>query len=540
MPVVKETFEAIDKQVSAIMEVYRVPGLSLAMTDSERTVHARTMGVSDMASMQEVTDETLFQIGSISKSFSAIVMLQLHEKGKVDLNAPVKDYLPWFEIKSGYAPITLHHLMTHTAGIPMGSEGTVAAETEVRELHRIEASAPPGEFFHYSNTGYKAVGLVIEAVTGMSCGQAVTEGVLKPLGMSKTYATITNDIRPLTATGYCHLFDDRPVSRSSQLATAPWSESGTADGSISSVAEDMASYMRMLLRRGAGPEGRVISEESFDLLTRRYIKPADSLHGEHYGYGFNVEDSDGHVVIGHTGGMIGFTSSLLADMDTGYGMIVLTNSLAEPEVMSRHALSVIRAALEGASPPDLEISDHAFVPKDPSEYPGRYRGDNGTIDVTVSGGVLEATVDGVTHPMEGIREDSFVTAHAALRRFPLKFVREEGQIVEVVHGPDVYSSESASERDSHDEPPQSWDALVGHYRSHNPWLTNFRVVRRRDALLFMDSSNEEQPLTELPDGSFRIGADPRSPERIRFELMIGGKALVACVSGGYYQRTFTP
>ena len=540
MDVTRETLDLVDERVSTIKAAYGVPGLALAITDRERTLHARTMGVSDISSEEGVTEETLFQIGSISKSFSAIVILQLREKGKVDLNAPVKDYLPWFEVRSEYAPITLHHLMTHTAGIPMGSESTVAAETEVWELRNFGASVPPGEYFHYSNTGYKAVGLVIEAVTGLPCGDAVTEGVLKPLGMSRTHATITNAIRRSTATGYCPLHDDRPVCRSSAIAPAPWSESGTADGSISSVPEDMASYIRMLLRRGAGPEGRILSEESFDLLTRRYIKPDDGLHGEHYGYGLNVEDSEGHTVIAHTGGMIGFTSSLMADMDAGVGMIVLTNTLAEPEVMSRDAMSIIRAAAENRPVPALVVSEHAFVPKDPSDYAGRYSGDSGSIEVTVSDGSLAATADGRTCPMEGIREDSFAVDDLLLGRFPLKFIRRDGQIVGLVNGPDTYELESSPARETTEEPPASWDTVVGHYRSHNPWLTNFRVVKRGDKLLFIDSSNEEEPLTTLSDGSFRIGADPRSPERIRFDIIIGGKAFVAHVSGGHYQRTFTP
>ncbi|UCE91315.1 MAG: beta-lactamase family protein [Methanobacteriota archaeon] len=540
MPIAEDTLDLLEKQLSEMKEAFRVPGLSLAITDRDRTLHACAMGVSDTSAGKEVTGETLFQIGSISKSFAAIVILQLRERGKVDLNAPVKEYLPWLEIKSRHAPITLHHLMTHTAGIPMGSEGTVAGETEVWELRNFETSAPPGEYFHYSNTGYKAVGLIIEAITGRHCGDAIAQGVLRPLGMTRTHATITNSIRASTATGYCPLYDDRPVSRSSPLAPAPWSESATADGSISSVPEDMASYIRMLLRRGEGPDGPIISEESYDMLTSRFVKPADSMHGEHYGYGFNVEDQDGQVVIGHTGGMIGFTSSLLANLDLGVGMVVLTNCLSEPEMLSRHALSTIRAAAEGRPAPNLVVSNHAYMPKDASEYVGRYSGEDGEIEMTVSDGRLAATVDGKKCTLEGIREDSFVLDHESFRLFPLKFTREAGQIVGVACGPEVYALESRLERDDHEEPPKLWDSLVGHYRSHNPWLTNFRVVKRRDRLLFVDSSSEEEPLTPLSDGSFRIGVDPRSPERIRFDRMIGGKAFVAYVSGGYYQRTFTP
>ncbi len=536
----KEFLEALDGYFTEKMSAEDMPGLSLAVTDRSATLHVRAMGFSDVSSRTPVTNDTLFQIGSISKSFAAILLLQLRERGKVDLNAPAKEYIPWFEVRSRYGPITLHHLMTHTAGIPMGSEATIAGETEVWELRNLEASAPPGELFHYSNTGYKAVGLVIEAVTGKPCDVAIEDRILKPLGMSRTHAALTNDIRGATAVGYTAMLDDRPVRRCAPLAPAPWFEGNTADGCISSVPEDMAAYVRMLLCRGEGPDGRVISEESFDLLTRRYVKPTDSFHGEHYGYGLNIEDADGHLLIWHTGGMVGFTSSLLADMDLGLGMIVMTNCIAEPETMSRHAMSTLRAAAEGGPLPEAEIHRHAFVPKDPAQFVGTYSGEKGSITVTASEGMLVASVNGESFGLEGIREDSFVLDHGSFRLFPLKFVREGGQVTEAVCGPDVYYLEPRVKDDTEECAPAEWSALEGHYRSHNPWLTNFRIVGRKGRLLFIDSSNDEEPLTPLHDGSFRVGGDPRSPERIRFDVMIGGKAFVAYLSGGYYQRVFTP
>ena len=539
MSIGQEVFDKLDIYFSNKMDTDRLPGMSLAVTDKDSTVHVSTLGLADVSSEAPVDEDTLFQIGSISKSFAAIALLQLCERGKVQLNAPVGEYLPWFEVKSRYGAITLHHLLTHTAGIPMGSEATIAGETEVWELHNLEAGAPPGEFFHYSNTGYKAIGLVIEAVTGRSCVEVIRDGILKPLGMSRTYAALTNDIREKTAVGYTAMFDDRPACRSAPLAPAPWFEGNTADGCISSVPDDMAAYVRMLLRRGDGPDGRIITEESFDLLTRRYIKPDDSFHGEYYGYGLNVEDWEGHLLLWHTGGMVGFTSAMLADVDLGIGMIVMTNCIAEPESIARHAVSTVRAAAEGKTLPEAVLQRHAFVPKDPAAFVGTYSGPGGSIEVSTSDGFLLANVDGNPLVLEGIREDSFVFDHESFGLFPLRFVRDGGQLTGIAHGPDAYHLEPRVPADRSEQPPPAWEAFLGHYRSHNPWLTNFRIVEREGALFLIDPSNEE-PLTQLPDGSFRVGSDPRSPERIRFDVMIGGKTFFAYLSGGSYQRTFTP
>ena len=536
----EHALDALDGYFAKRMESDNIPGMALAVTDRERTIRTRTLGVADLSSGTKVTEDTLFQIGSISKSFATVALLQLVERGKLDLHAPVKDYLPWFDIRSEYAPITLHHLMTHTAGIPIGSESTTAAESEVWYLREAEASAPPGEFFHYSNTGYKALGLVLESVTGMPCHEFVRRNVIEPLGMTKTYASITNDLRSLTATGYTWIHDDRPAGKKSPLAPAVWPESASADGSISSVPEDMAKYIRMLLRRGEGPDGRIISEDSFGILTGRYIVPQDSYHGESYGYGLNVQDCEGHVLIWHTGGMIGYTSAMHMDLDLGVGMIVLTNSLSGPDEISRHSVQVIRAAMEGKALPEAVVPAHAFVPEDPGRFAGTYRGAHRSLDVSVDGGMLVTEIDGERYVLEGLKGDNFLIDHPSYRLHPVRFTRDQDEITGFVHGPDIYALEPRDLGESPSSAPEEWKAFVGHYRSHNPWLASIRVVLRDGELVFLDPSAGEEPLKPLADGSFRIGEDPRSPERIRFDMIIGGKAFRACLSGGVLYRSFVP
>jgi D-alanyl-D-alanine carboxypeptidase len=534
----RNAFEALDEYYVRKMAVDNIPGMALAITDREQTLHRRSIGYSDLASRAKVTDETLFQIGSISKSFTAIALLQQSERGKVDLHAPVTEYLPWFRVKSEHPPITLHHLLTHTAGIPIGTDSTIAAESEVWHLRELDASAPPGEFFHYSNTGYKALGLVLEAVTGMTCSEAVMKGVVEPLGMARTFASITNDLRKATAVGYTWLHDDRPAGRKAELAPAVWSESTSADGAISSVSEDMAAYVRMLLRRGTGPDGRIITEKSFELLTDRYIKSLDDYHGESYGYGLNIEDNSGHKFVWHTGGMVGYTSSMLMDMDQGIGMIFLTNSLSGPEDMSRHSIQVMRAAAEGLPLPEAVVNPHAHMPEDPEKYIGSYEGDATVIGISVKDKLLVAEVGGEAFVLEGLKEDHYILDAPSFHRYPLRFVRVGDEVIGLVHGPDTYSLKSCTDRSSPSKAPEGWSAFAGHYRSHNPWMPSFRVVVRDGLLVFIDPSAGEEPMVSLPDGSFRIGEDPRSPERVRFDMVIDGKAFRACLPGGCLHRSF--
>jgi D-alanyl-D-alanine carboxypeptidase len=516
-----------------------IPGLAIAITDRTRTVHSGEYGVSDIASGAPVRKETLFQIGSIGKSFTDIALLQLQEQRRVDLQESVTEYLPWFDVRSRHAPITLHHLMTHTAGIPIGSEATMAPESEVWELRHIETSAPPGEFYHYSNTGYKVLGLILETVTGMPYAEVVSSSILEPLGMTQTAPAITNDVWQRSAVGYMWLEDDRPPARNGPVSPATWFESSSGDGSISSTADDMAKYVRMLMNRGAGPDARLISESSFELMTSPHVFCGEGGEKEHYGYGLSVREDDGRSVLSHTGGMVGYTSSMLMDMDFGMGIIVLTNSLDEPEQISRYFLRLLGASGRGDDLPEAVVSRHRCDPGTLSEYVGDYHGKAGVLRVSEKDGSLHSVVDGVDVSMECVKDDYFRLDHPDFRLFLVRFLRSGERLVGIGHGSALYLLEPA-DSESPAPPPVAWSSYVGHYRSYNPWLTNFRVVCRGQDLLFIEPSGIEQVLVPTREGTFRVGEELRSPETLSFDMVVMGKAHRASLSGGSCYRTFTP
>src|SRR5262249_27188787 len=160
----------------------------------------------------------------------------------------------------------LWHLMTHTAGIINGTDWTGEGEYEIRSMRETEATAPPGDLYHYSNAGYKALGLLLQELWGRPVAEVLEEDVLGPLGMRESTGSIRNADRRRVAPGHAPYFDDRAWRPSHGLEPATWIESTTADGSLCSPAADMGRYMRMLLNRGRGDEERVLSEESFDLM----------------------------------------------------------------------------------------------------------------------------------------------------------------------------------------------------------------------------------------------------------------------------------
>lgn len=538
MPDLKRAREQVGGMIRQQMQIEHIPGVAIAVTDRRRLLAHGVYGLADVAAQTPIREDTLFEIGSISKSFTTIALLQLAEAGQIDLQAPVSRYLPWFQVPSSFEPITLHHLLCHSGGIITGTDFSTEAYYEAWALRETKAATPPGSFFHYSNLGYKALGLVLESVLGRPYHEIIRGRILEPLGMASSESAITHRTRERLAVGYELFYDDRPAPPGRPLAPATWLENATADGSISATASDMAAYIRMLLNEGDTPQGRLISLESFALLTRPAIE-SDPDHGGFYGYGLCLREQDGRRFIHHDGGMVGYYSSLWADRDDGLGSIVLINGPGEPNSMARFALEVFKAALHGRELPALPPRADPGQVQNAADYVGTYRCGSQRVTVTAEGQGLVLQWEGEAIPLEPREPDTFYADSPNLRLFLLQFGREEGEVVEFFYGPDWYTHERYGGPRSF-EHPAAWAAYAGHYRSYNPWYSNFRVVLRKGALVLIEPDGDTQALVPLSEGAFRIGQDERLPEVIRFGTLIGGLARRANVSGCDYYRTFTP
>lgn len=136
-------------------------------------------------------------------------------------------------------------------------------------------------------------------------------------------------------------------------------------------------------------------------------------------------------------------------------------------------------------------------------------------------------------------KDQFHVLHPDFALFLLRFGRADGRVVEAFRGPDWYADEGYRGPTKFDMPAE-WQAYPGHYRAHNPWYSNFRVVLRKGGLALIYPDGEEQALAPLEGGAFRVGADGRLPEHVRFDLILNGRAERANLAGAQYYRTFTP
>ncbi len=530
-------FQQIDTYVAQMMQAGQAPGLALALTDRNGLLRVASYGYADSAVRTPVTPETLFEIGSIGKSFTSIVLLQEHAAGRIDLHAPVTTYLPWFQVQSEYAPITLHHLMTHTAGIILGSDFAPSSRYEVWALRDTVTASPPGTFFHYSNVGYKVLGLVLEEVIGQPYSEIIQTRILDPLGMTSSAPTITNALRSRLAVGYTSFYDDRPLPPGSAPVPATWLEYTMGDGSIVATAADLATYLRMLLNRGQGPNSTLLSPQSFELLTQRATTAGEDWL--FYGYGIVSSELDGAFTIGHDGGMIGYVSTMMGDMDNGLGVVVLMNGFGYTFPLVRFALQALRAVHHGQELPALPARKDPRKIANAADYAGTYTSATRSIELIADGESLTLCYGGHQVVLEQRGPDTFVVNHPDFALFPLRFQREQNQVVEACHGADWYTNDAYSGPVTFDYPLE-WIAYPGHYRSYNPWFSNFRVVLRKGALLLLWPTGGEETLVSLGHHHFRVGADARLPEQIHFDTIVAGQSLRATLSGCEFYRVATP
>ncbi len=303
---------------------------------------------------QPWTPDIRGQIGSIHKSITAVCLVGLVEQGLLELDAPVERYLPWFRFGRPGA-ITLHHLLTHTGGLPIGTEPGPPSRAPIALLAGMEPCWKPGERMWYSNNGYCTLGLVIEAVTGQTVAEAVEQRVLRPLGMTSASAVISHALRPSLPDGHLQLDANRLWASGDPLAVAPFIVSESADGSVVATAEDMTRFIRLLL---AGEADGVVSSDAFALMVERTELDEE---GQPYGYGLGVEVAEGTRELSHSGGMVGQHAMMIADVGRGLGAFVLINGPEGAIPICEYAMALLRARHDGRALPEpaADQADHS-------------------------------------------------------------------------------------------------------------------------------------------------------------------------------------
>jgi CubicO group peptidase (beta-lactamase class C family) len=360
--------EVADRHLALRRRILRLPGVQAAVALGENLVWETAHGYADLEHHVELTARHVFRIASHSKTFTATVVLQLVEAGRLRLDDRIGDHLG--ELPQPVGAVTIRELLGHGSGITR--DGADAdhwvlvrpfpqAAALLASLGPGSAVRPAGERFKYSNIGYSLLGLVIEAVTGSSYADAVTAGVIDRLGLGETTPDLDERRVADYAVGHTAIaYDDRrkPIDHIATGAMA-------AATGFASTAADLA---RFFAAHRPGDE-RLLSDASKRLAQRDewVVERAD----EHYGLGFDALCVAGRRVVGHSGGFPGQITRTLLDPDTGLAVAVLTNAIdgqATELARAVFTLVALAAGLHREQRPDDRHADGV----DLSRFPGSY------------------------------------------------------------------------------------------------------------------------------------------------------------------------
>ena len=523
--------DAIAGYAPRAMHEQGAPGLSVAITDRTRTLRIITLGYANRETQTPVTPQTRFAIGSITKSMTALALLQLHDSGRLDLNAPVQRYLPWFSIASGNRPVLVHELLSHTGGLPDDFSLEIGYQYDVVALRRARTIFPPGSAWSYSNDGYATLGAILAQLDSRVWSDSLQARVFAPIGMTESSPFFTPELMADVATGYQFRDNDRPASLEPALAASPPMDFVDPAGSVLSTPEDMARYMRFYLNGGQTAQGaQLVSSATFSAMTRPDTlangKPAGAAGAtlqewpafyRRYGYGLAVFDDGGDHLVGHTGGISGYTACMQINLTRGFGVIAFANLVEAPLhpcAIVRYAMTVLRAqslgeALPGAPP----APDPARVTR-AADYAGTYTDAGGrSLRVSADGDRLGLIDGGKTIALYPRGGDLFWADDPRYSLFLVSFGRDHnGRVVEFTYGSQWYPNERYRGPHAFSHPP-AWNALVGRYENTywgQPSIARVVIVKNR---LTLDGTDSLEPLS---NGTFALG-----DSRVRFDSYAG-------------------
>lgn len=339
-----------------------IPAISIALVKDQKVVYSKGFGVADPGKNRKADANTVYRVGSVSKLFTDLAVMQLVEQGKIDLDADVQTYLPDFKPgnRVGKKKITLRQLMSHRSGLvrepPVGhyfdpDEPTVS--TTIKSLNDTELIYEPESKTKYSNAGITVVGGVLEKVTGKPFEEVIRDTILDPLEMNRSSFLFDDKVKPFLAKAEMWTYDGRSFPAPNfRLGIAP-------AGNLYSTVEDLSKFMMAVFNGGQGKKGRILSSEILDQM----LKPQFSNDKNTFGIGFHLSEVDGNISAGHGGAVYGYSTQWIALPERKIGVVVA----ASKDICNGVVRRIGNFALKGM----LSIADEKAIsnPEVPAPVP---------------------------------------------------------------------------------------------------------------------------------------------------------------------------
>jgi CubicO group peptidase (beta-lactamase class C family) len=431
-------------RIEAEIAANAAPGLSVAVVQGQQTIFAGGFGVADIATGRPATADTVYAVGSITKLFTATLLMQLRDAGRVRLDDAVLDIVPEVPVPrrhAGHPPITLRHLVTHTSGLakdsPVGYWDSVdfpPVERLMAELANTEQPYPPGVQWKYSNLAIALLGHALSRITGQAWEDSIASRIMAPMGMAASAPKLAEQQRAQLATGYAR----SPGAWPPKVLAHQDLGGISAGGSMHATAPDMAKFIAAQF----GDASPVLAGASVAEMHRPQWVAPDWTWGQ--GIGWRIRRTpDGDTRVEHGGGVHGFTCRVLVSVPDQLGVAVFTNG-SDGSVgvnLSNHALDLLvpvarRIAARAVAKP-------AAMPAEWDRYLGRYRWVLGDMEIARRDGqIVMLSPDGdaievVTLVPEG--EHAFRLMGSQVRGELLRFIPDaSGAIVRAWAGPHPY------------------------------------------------------------------------------------------------------
>ncbi len=387
-PDYRQVAERLSAFIEHEMADKELPALSVVLVDDQETVWAEGFGWEDPADSVPATAETVYRVGSVSKLFTDLGIMQAVERGDIDLDQPVVELLPGFAPESDFdKPVTLRQLMSHRSGLvrepPIGhyfDDTAPSLEATVASLNSTSAVYEPETRTKYSNAGIATVGYVLEHISGEPFAEYLKAAVLEPLGMDHSSFLPEPNVVDRLATAYMWTYDGRTFEAPTfQLGMAP-------AGSMYAPVTDLGLFMQAIFAGGRGRRGVVVSPSTLQAMLRPQFAETGATTG--YGIGFRLSELRGQRIIGHGGAIYGFATDLAALPEAKLGAAAVTSMDVANTVVSRitrYALELMLAAREGRPLPEAETTHD--IPEGLAELvAGRYGSGDESVEIKVRGG----------------------------------------------------------------------------------------------------------------------------------------------------------
>ena len=343
---------AVDTFVQAKMKEGEIPGLSMAVLENGKIIYSKAYGYANLANASPVTADHKFQIGSITKSFTAVAVMLLVEEGKIKLDEPIATYIG--PVPAAWAPMTVRHLLNHTSGLQEDPDSAGMRhlldrfpDTDAHYLElvkNIPLLSAPGKSYSYSNIGFNILGFVIGKASGKSYGEFFQERIFTPLKMSSTRIMHRDDSLGTMATGY--IKNGAAIEPDTMKKEHSRHLLSRAASGIESTALDLAKFEAAL------HDGVLPSQASrTEMWTNSAVAQAASVPGDasvYYGLGWFLSTVDGYRKVYHSGGMPAYSSDFIRYPQQGISVIVLTNqgyTRKEHQLISRKVAQLFRPGL---------------------------------------------------------------------------------------------------------------------------------------------------------------------------------------------------